>query len=206
MTTAALPTPAPAAATPPPLGLGPRPYRWTVALFHDANERGLFGEGRRIILIHGELWELGPMNAVHAMGVGLVNAALSKVFAEGFYLRVQVPLDVKRDTDPMPDFSVVPGSPRDFSTHPSAAILVVEVADSSLFLNTTTKAEIYATAGIADYWVLDLQHRVLLVSRDPMPLPDGGMTYRTRTTHAPADTASPLAAPTATIRVADLLP
>ena len=205
MTTATLPAPALAATTPPPVAW-PRPYRWTVDQFHDANERGIFGEGRRIILIRGELVELGPMNALHAMGVGLVNAALSKVFADSFYIRVQVPLSVKRDTDPMPDISVVAGSPRDFPTHPSAAIIVVEVADSFLFLDTTTKVELYATAGIADYWVLDLQHRILLVYRDPMPLSDGGMTYRTQTTHGPADTVAPLAAPTATIRVADLVP
>ncbi|QEL15744.1 Uma2 family endonuclease [Limnoglobus roseus] len=205
MTTATLLAPAPAATTPPPVQW-PRPYRWTVQQFHDANEQGVFGEGSRVILIHGELVEQGPMNPTHAMGVGLVNAVLSKVFAEGFYVRVQLPIFVKRDTDPIPDFAVVVGSPRDFPTHPTTAALVVEVADSSLALDTTTKAELYATAGIADYWVIDIQHRVLLVFRDPSPLPDGGMHYRTQLALTPADSVSPLAAPTATIRVADLLP
>ncbi len=87
-------------------------------------------------------------------------------------------------------------------------MLIVEVADSSLFLDTTTKAELYATAGVPDYWVIDLENRRLLVFRDPVPLPAGlGATaYQTHRAHAPHDTVSPLAAPTASVRVGDLLP
>jgi Uma2 family endonuclease len=85
---------------------------------------------------------------------------------------------------------------------------VVEVADSTLDQDTTTKAELYATAGIPDYWVLDVDGRRLLVFRDPAPLPTGlGATaYQTHLMLNPTDTVSPLATPTAVIRVADLLP
>lgn len=98
------------------------------------------------------------------------------------------------------------GGPRDFPTHPATALLVIEVADSSLFLDATTKAELYAAAGIADYWVLDLENHRLLVYRDPAPLPDGGMTCRTQSALGPADSVSSLAVPSATVRVTDLLP
>ena len=49
-------------------------------------------------------------------------------------------------------------------------MLVVEVADSSLTLDTTTTAELYATAGVPDCSVVDLENRKLLVFRDPEPL------------------------------------
>ena len=81
-------------------------------------------------------------------------------------------------------------------------------SDNTLFFDTTTKAELYATAGVPEYWVIDLQNRRLLVFRDPVPLPAGlgATTYRTHLTFDPADSVCPLAAPAVTVRVADLLP
>ena len=86
--------------------------------------------------------------------------------------------------------------------------MVVEVADTSLFIDTTTKAELYATAGVPDYWVLDVTNRQLHIFRDPLPLPAGlGTTaYRTHQTLNSTDTIAPLAAPNHIITVSDLLP
>ena len=80
------------------------------------------------------------------------------------------------------------------------------MAGATLDRDTTVKAEIYATAGSADNWVLDPDGRRLLVFRDPRPLPPGGVAYRSLTELGEADTVSPLAAPAARLRVADLLP
>jgi hypothetical protein len=90
--------------------------------------------------------------------------------------------------------------------HPTNSLLIVEVADTTLDSDTTVKAEMYATAGIADYWVLDIDGKQLLVFRNPAPIPDGGATYRDKMTLGPNDTVAPLAAPNSPIRVADLLP
>ena len=108
----------------------------------------------------------------------------------------------------MPDLAVIAGKAGYHGAHPTTAALVIEVSDATLATDMTEKAERYATAGIADYWVLDLNGRQLLVFRDPMPLPAGlGATaYKTHLTLSPGDSASPLAAPASTIRVADLLP
>lgn len=195
--------------TPPPLGStpsGPQPFRWTLALFHRTGDLGVF-EGRRAKLIHGQLIEEGPMDAPHAMAVEKTDAELRSAFGKGWRYRVQLPLVLGLDTDPMPDIAVIRGVPGAV-VHPTIADLVIEIADSSLHFDTTTKAELYATAGIADYWVLDVDGRRLLVFRDPVPLPAGlGATaYRTHLTFTDAESISPLAAPTSTIRVADLLP
>ena len=80
---------------------------------------------------------------------------------------------------------------------------MVEVADSSLRFDTGEKLAWYAAAGVPEYWVLDVNGRQLLVYRDPDP---AGRTYRTQLTFAEAESVSPLAAPTASLRVADLLP
>jgi Uma2 family endonuclease len=196
--------------TPPPLGstsTGPRPFRWTVPLFLQFGDLGAF-EGRRASLIHGQLMEEGPMNPPHRIALELTDGVIRTAFGPGWRPCVQMPLLLTPTEAPQPDLAMVKGSPRDSAVHPSTAELVVEIADSSLDYDTTTKAELYATAGIADYWVLDVDGRRLLVFRDPVPLPAGlgATSYRTRLTLTDADTISPLAAPTSAVRVADLLP
>jgi len=178
----------------------PRPLRWTCAEFHRAGDLGLF-EGKRPMLIGGVIIEQGPMNHPHAIAVSLVQNALFAVFAIGWHLRVQLPLVIDLFTDLMPDVAVIAGSPRDLAGHPATAPLVVEVADTSLHFDTTDKLELYARAGVPEYWVLDLNGRQLLVFRDPHRT-----GYRTQQVFGPADAVSPLAAPTATVLVADLLP
>ena len=91
---------------------------------------------------------------------------------------------------------------------PATAILVVEVADTSLTVDTGDKAELYAAGGIADYWVVDLNNRVLIVRRDPRPDPasQSGSSYATVLRLLPGQTVSPLAATQPTVNVADLLP
>jgi Uma2 family endonuclease len=103
--------------------------------------------------------------------------------------------------------AVIPGAIRDYTkAHPTTALFVVEIADFSLALDTGRKADLYAAAGVPDYWVIDLEARELLVFRDPLPSFAGGASYRTRITFCPADAVAPLAAPAAAVRVADLLP
>lgn len=85
---------------------------------------------------------------------------------------------------------------------------MIEVSDKTLAVDTTEKAERYATAGVADYWVLDISGRRLLVFRDPAPLPTtlGATASCTQLALAPTDRVSPLAAPQASVFVADPLP
>ena len=195
--------------TPPPAPNYPRPLvpKWTVTEFHHMAGMGWF-TGRRPFLLDGVIMEQGPMNQAHAMGVLLVEAALRAVFGSGWVIRGQLPLAIDEHNDPFPDFAVVQGSPRDFpGVHPTTAALVVEVSDTTLQLDLTEKAERYATAGVPEYWVLDLTARELTVLRDPQPLPKGlGATaYRTRLTFRVGDHVSPLAVP-ASVAVAELLP
>ncbi len=196
-------SPAPA---PPPVSTGPTRHVWTVAEFHTVNSTGVWA-GRRPVLLRGVVWEQGPMNPPHALGVELLVEALRAVFTVGWRVRMQLPLVLGLDTDPFPDVAVVPGSPRDFATrHPTTAALVVEVSDTTLALDLTVKAELYAASGIADYWVLDLNARTLHVLRDPRPVAAGGHSYRDVRVLGPADSVAPLAAPAGLVAVADLLP
>jgi Uma2 family endonuclease len=204
--------PAPAGATtPPPANTGPKPWRITSDEYYRLGELGFF-DGKRVELIRGEVIVMSPINIAHARDVGFVSDALALVFAIGHYINGQQPFSVPNaapGSEPQPDVAVIPGSRRAATVHPTQAALLVEVADTTLFYDTTTKAQLYAEAGVPEYWVLDLNARELHVFRDP-PLslpPDLGATaYRTHDVFGPSDTVSPLSAPNATIRVADLLP
>ena len=132
--------------------------------------------------------------------------ALEPVFAGVAWIDRAEPLDLTH-SDPQPDVSVIAGRFENYADHPTTALLVVEVADATLSYDLTTKAELYATAGIPDYWVLDVTGRELHVFRDPVADASLGITaYQSRQTFGPADSVSLLAAPTASVRVADLLP
>ena len=196
--------PALAPHAPPPAP--PRRHAWTADEFHAVNATGVWA-GRRPVLLRGVIWEQGPMNPPHATGVELVMDALHAAFGSGWRFRCQLPLVLGLDTDPMPDAAVVAGGPRDFAAvHPTTATLVVEVSDTTLTQDLTMKAELYAEAGVADYWVLDLVARVLHVLHDPRPVQAGGHAYRDVRVLGEAETVTPLAAPFSPIRVCDLLP
>jgi len=69
---------------------------------------------------------------------------------------------------PAPDVAVVPGRYEDYDqTHPRTALLVVEVADSSLKQDRLTKAMIYAAAGIPEYWIVNVVDQQVEVHREP---------------------------------------
>src|SRR5438309_7432253 len=169
---------APPALAPVPTIGPPVPKRWTVAEFHQLWEEGWF-EGSRPMLLDGRIYQMAIPGPQHNVGVGLADYVLKAAFATGHWVHVQMPLVLGQWSDPVPDLSVVVGSVRDHMAQPATAILVVEVADTSLTVDTGDKAELYAAGGIADYWVVDLNNRVLIVRRDPRPDPasQSGSSY-----------------------------
>ena len=192
--------------TPPPVSAGPRPWRWSREDYYKLGELGFF-DGKRVELIFGEIVEMSPIGWFHRVACRKTGEILERVFSGIGWVDRGEPVDLPHG-DPQPDVAVIPGKFDDYTDHPTTVLLIVEVADTTLAYDTTTKAELYATANIADYWVLDVVNRQLHVFRDPQPLAQGlGATaYKTHLTLGPGDTVSPLAAPHATVRVADLLP
>jgi Uma2 family endonuclease len=202
------PPPVPAGTTtPPPALTSPRVLRWTVDLFHHVNATGVF-EGRRPLLVNGVLLEQGPMNPPHAIAMELLVDVMRATFGAGWRVRPQLPLVLGQEIDPCPDLAVVSGTARGTTTHPTSASLVVEISDTTLAYDMREKAELYATANIPEYWVLDLDAGQLHVFRDPQPLPAslGATASRTHDILGPGDAVSPLAVPNSAVRVADLLP
>src|SRR5207247_10672957 len=113
------------------------------------------------------------------------------------------------ESEPEPDVMVVAGQIRGHrDAHPERAALVVEVALSSLAFDRRHKGSLYARAGVADYWIVNLVDRVVEVRRRPAPDPgaDFGAAYQDIELARPGATLTPLAKPAARVAVADLLP
>ena len=170
---------------------------------------GIFGSEDRVELLDGLLVVREPQGRRHAAVVVLVRAALEKAFGPAYHVREEKPIALDEQSEPEPDVVVVPGQPRDYlDAHPSRPVLLVEVAETSLAIDRLRKGSLYARAGIADYWVVNLLDEVLEVYREPIqdPSSHGGWKYRSIRLLRRNAVVTPLAAPRARIRVASLLP
>ena len=184
-----------------------RTRRWTRREYGRLIDVGVLHEGDAIELLEGRLIVAEPQHTPHATAIDLAGEALLRVFGPGWRVRIQLPLGLGADSEPEPDLAVVRGSARDFlADHPATAALVVEIADASLELDRRVKARMYARASITDYWIVNLVERVVEVHRDPLSAGRRESRYRDITVMAADDRIVPLAAPFASIAVADLLP
>ena len=170
---------------------------------------GVFQPGEEIELIGGHLIVAEPQSAAHYTAIVKTARALEAAFGAGWYVRREGPIGLDDDSEPEPDVAVVQGRPEDYShAHPSRSVLSVEVAESSLADDRQRKGSLYARAGLADYWVLNLIDRVVEVYREPAPDAAAPFGWRyTRSEVFGADArVTPLAAPGASVAVSALLP
>lgn len=175
-------------------------------------EAGIIQPDEKIELINGELIakEL-PMKSAHATAIRLCVRALRSVFPEeaGYLVDTQLPLTLSERDEPLPDVAVVEGTIRDFArAHPTRAVLVVEVSETTLRLDRHTKASLYAWAGIPEYWIINLAERVVEVFREPVPMSGRpyGYGYRQQGVYRAGEVLTPVAKPESVIAVDDLLP
>jgi Uma2 family endonuclease len=187
---------------------GPQERLWTRSEYYKLAEAGFF-ENERVELMGGRIVTMAAMNSYHRRGVIKVDRMLQRVFTEGFHVSVQCPLSIGEDSDPEPDVAVIAGSEDDFiDAHPTTAVLVVEISESTLKYDQTEKASLYARASVPDYWIVNLKNRRLEVHRRPMEdtTQPHGFGYAELYLFTEREFVSPLAMPDARIAVSDLLP
>jgi Uma2 family endonuclease len=157
---------------------------------------------RRLELIRGEIREMTPIGPMHEEVVDLLNDwSHESIRRDQARVRIQQSVGLPAlDGAPEPDVAWV--SPRKYALgRPQSddVFLIIEVSDSSLSYDRGEKATMYAEAGIADYWIVNLQDHVVEVCRDPQT--DG---YRSVTVYRGDDEVRPLAFPEAVLRPSTL--
>jgi Uma2 family endonuclease len=126
---------------------------------------GLFDD-ERIELLGGVIVEMSPQDTRHAALTERLDLELKRAAAATMSVRVQLPFAASDDSLPEPDIAVVPRMDYD-EAHPDRAHLIVEVANSSLRKDRAIKGEVYARAGVPEYWIANVVERQIEVHTEP---------------------------------------
>jgi Uma2 family endonuclease len=157
-------------------------------------------ENEKIELLDGALVTMSPEGPPHAHTIQQLSEVLMVALRGRVVIRFQSPLALLEDSEPEPDVAVVPLG--DYSKrHPSQAHLVVEVAGSSQRRDRLVKGPIYARAGVAEYWIVDLASRTIEVHQSPH-----GAHYTRVSRHAEGETLRLLAFPDVEVHIGSILP
>ena len=149
--------------------------RYDLDSYHKLGATGAIG--RNTELIHGVIINKMTISPKHRKVVNKVRDILTSVIEERFIVLQESPISIG-DSEPEPDISTIAGTHDDFGDkHPETAAFVVEVAFSS-FQDDLLKADIYASANISIYWILDLQNNKIEAFQNP----ESGK-YTLHTTH-----------------------
>ncbi|HEX6042410.1 Uma2 family endonuclease [Longimicrobium sp.] len=145
------------------------PVRFSSEDYHRLGEIGVIGDDERVELIDGEVIQMTPMGGQHQTVVFDIDDYLDSVVGPG--LRVAAQAAVKLDgAEPVPDLVVLRRAAeiRGKLPRPAACVLAVEVADSSALYDRSGKRELYARGEIAEYWVVDLSTRTVVLHLRPL--------------------------------------
>jgi Uma2 family endonuclease len=141
---------------------------FTVERYFRLVDEGVLEPEDRVELLEGVVVAMAPQNSPHASGVSRVSRTLMRAIGERAVIRTQLSFIAGLYSVPEPDVAIVPGSYDDYDhAHPRTALLVVEVADSSLKQDRLTKAPIYAGAGVPEYWIVNVPGQQVEVYRTP---------------------------------------
>jgi Uma2 family endonuclease len=152
--------------------------RFSVAEYHRLIEQGFFAADERFELLEGWIAAKVSRNPVHDAAVDVGEQLFAGLLPAGWYVRGQKAFTTG-DSEPEPDIVIVRGVPRDYALRhpgPADAAVVIEVANSSLAEDREVKLRVYARAGVAVYWIVNLIDRTVEVHTQPS-IVDGVPTY-----------------------------
>jgi Uma2 family endonuclease len=138
--------------------------------YHRMLQKGILSEDDRVELLAGEIWEMSPISSRHAACVNRLTQLLSSILHQRAIVSVQNPIHLGGHSEPQPDLALL--QPRDdfyADAHPEPedVLLVIEVAETFQEYDRTVKLPLYAQAGIAVVWLVDLQGECVQVYSQP---------------------------------------
>jgi Uma2 family endonuclease len=166
--------------------------RFTVDEYYRMGEVGILHPEERVELLDGEIVAMSPIGPLHAAVAARLQDLLSQSLRGLYQVRSQSPIRLSQRSEPEPDMAVVQARADYYATaHPTPAdvLLLIEVADTSLALDRGAKLALYAAAGIAELWIVDLAGQQIEQHYDP-----AGNQYRSKQTYGRGQTISAHAA------------
>ena len=171
--------------------------------YHRMGEVGILKPTDRVELIRGEIVEMSPIGDRHVAFVDNLTMLLAPRLVGRAIVSVQNPVALADDTEPQPDLKVLrrrPAPYKDGTAWGEDVLLLIEVAETSLRYDRSTKLRLYAEAGIPEYWVVDCVGESVEVHRTPHA---GGYRDISRVTGGTA-TVTPQAFPDVTLTLAEI--
>jgi len=148
-------------------------WRWTVAEVERMAAAGFFHEHDRFELLGGEIVPMSPKGRRHEIIRAKLAYRFTRLAPESVFVVSEPQFNLSDDTYVDPDILVHPAEILTPDVRGSDALLVVEVADTSLVYDIKTKAPLYASYGVREYWVIDAASLMTAVHRQP-----SGDTYQ----------------------------
>ena len=143
---------------------------WTIENYHRMIEAGILTTGDRVELLEGQIVEMSPQPPPHASTTQRTARYLDRLLETVAYVRTQLPITLKPNSEPEPDVAIVRIDPQEYSDrhpNPDDIFLIIEVADSTLLSDRRQRALIHAKAGIQDCWILDVNTDQIYQFRKP---------------------------------------
>ena len=140
----------------------------SVTDYYTMAQSGIFKDDERVELIDGEIFDMAPIGSLHADYVDRLTRLFFKKVDDDVRIRVQNPIFLDDFTEPEPD--IVLAKDADFSQkHPTVddILLVIEIADSSLYYDYNKKLPLYATHEIPEVWLIDVNKKELNIYQKP---------------------------------------
>lgn len=187
------------------MSVEPVRHQFSVEDYYGMDAAGLFEPGARLELIEGEVIEMSPIGHRHAGCVNRLNRLLTVALGERAVVTVQNPIRLSDISELQPDVAVLKPRPDQYAAshpHPEDALLVIEVADTTLRFDRTVKRRAYAAAEILELWIVDVDVGGGAVEVATIPGPTGYASIRRL---GPADTIAPIALPDLTFELAAIL-
>jgi Uma2 family endonuclease len=176
-------------------------YKWTIERYHRAIEAGIF-DNQPIELLRGDLIVMPPEREPHAYYNTEAADYLRILLGERVKIRDAKPVTLPNNSEPVPDVAIVKPLGEVYLEHhpyPEDIFWVIEFSNATLSKDLGEKKEIYAEAGIVEYWVVNLKTPQLQVFRD---IENGQYTTELTLT---TGTIAPLAFPDVFVRVERLI-
>lgn len=151
--------------------LSPQDLRLITTIeYHQMAEAGILAGDEQVELIAGQIIQKMPKGPAHSALCKRIEKLLENRLGNQVLVRLQDPIVVDTYSEPEPDIAVVHPQDNFYADHhptPAEIFLVIEVSDTTLSRDLGIKADLYAAAGITDYWVLDVTDQQLHIFRDP---------------------------------------
>lgn len=144
----------------------------TTADYHLMAETGILGADEQVELIAGQIIQKMPKGPAHSALCKRIEKLLEHRLGNQVLVRLQDPIQLSTYSEPEPDVAVVHPDLNFYSDHhptPDEVYLIIEVADTTINRDLGTKADLYAAAGILDYWVFNITPQQLHIFQDPKP-------------------------------------